>query len=73
MSFISSNSPPNENFKNSPLPPLFLPPFDFEKFKFPPDFVEFENPVLPSPPFTKGGGGAMKLEASVRKCKCSSK
>ena len=48
---------PNENFKYSPVPPLFLHPpplpLDFKKFQFPPDFIEFKNPVTP---FTKGRG-----------------
>ena len=44
--FISSNFPPNENFKNSPSP-LFFFPLDFEKFQFSLDFVEFKNPVTP--------------------------
>ena len=37
-----------------PSPPLFLPPLDFEKFQFPPDFVDFKNPVAP-PPFIRMG------------------
>ena len=48
---ISSNFPPNENFKNSPFSLFF--PLDFEKFQFPPDFVEFKNPV--PPPSQRGG------------------
>ena len=38
--------PPNENFKNSSFSPFSLPPpFDFEKFQFPPDFAELKNSV----------------------------
>ena len=37
------------------LSPLFFSPLDFEKFQFPPDFVEFKNPV--PPPLHKGGKG----------------
>ena len=38
--------PPNENFKNSPFPLFFFPPF-FGKSQLPPDFIEFKNPVPP--------------------------
>ena len=30
-----------------PLSPSFSSPIDIEKFQFPPDFVEFKNPVFP--------------------------
>ena len=45
--------PPPMKFQKFPLPPSFSPPypFDFEKFQFPLDFVEFKNPV---PPLHKG-------------------
>ena len=49
---------------------LFFFSLNFKKFQFPPDFVEFKNPVPPRPPllpppfphpFTNRGGAAMTL------------
>ena len=45
------------------LSPLFFSPLDFEKFQFPPDFVEFKNPV----PQKRGGGGGGRYENSPEK------
>ena len=51
-------SPPVKISK-TPLSSLFFSPLDFEKFQFPPDFVEFKNPVpAPLPKGGEGGGGA---------------
>ena len=43
------------------LSPLFFSPLDFEKFQFPPDFVEFKNPV------PQKGGGSVRYENSPEK------
>ena len=53
LKFHLQHSPPPMKFQKFPLPPSFSPPslFDFEKFQFPLDFVEFKNPV---PPLHKG-------------------
>ena len=51
-----------------PLSPFFSPPsLDFEKFQFPPDFVEFNNAVPPSFTKRRGGGGVGSRYAYVDK------
>ena len=49
-SFISSNFPPNKNFKNSPFPLFFFPPW-FWKISVPPRFcwVQKSRPPISSP------------------------
>ena len=54
-SFISSNFPPNENFKNFSFPPWFW------KISVPPGFRWVQKSSPPLPPFTKEGGGGAAM------------